>query len=203
VKAAAAKPGVDEIVISGDRRPWSELGFDVHDGRVHVGRVRLRLEEGEREGIVSWSLRGVAGANLDGLPTELSGRGPAHPGRHPNGAVGIDHVVATTPDLERTIAALESAGVRLRRVREAGENRQAFFRLGEVILELVGGPGIEGAARFWGIVFVVEDLDACARLLGDRLGEAHEAVQPGRRIASVRRAAGLPLPVAFITPDPR
>jgi hypothetical protein len=199
--SAATEPGVDEIVIRGEARPWAELGFAVRDGGFSAGTVRVRLEEGEAEGIVGWSLRGVEGADLDGLPTELSRRGPAEPDRHPNGALQIDHVVATTPDLERTIAALEAAGVRLRRVRPVGETRQAFFRLGEVILELVGGPGVEGPPRFWGIVFVVEDLDRCAALLGQRLGEPHDAVQPGRRIASVRREAGLPLPVAFITGD--
>jgi hypothetical protein len=200
VTAPAGKPGLDEIVISGDPAPWAALGFETGGGRMRVGTVRVRLAEGEPDGMVGWSLRGVAAAELDGLPTRLSGHGPAEPGQHPNGAVRIDHVVATTPDLERTSAALETAGVRLRRVREAGENRQAFFRLGEVILELVGGPEIEGPPRFWGIVFVVEDLDRCAELLGQRLGHVHDAVQPGRRIASVRREAGLPLPVAFITP---
>jgi hypothetical protein len=200
VTAAGGKPGVDEIVISGAPEPWAELGFETQAGCMHVGTVRVRLARGEPRGISGWSLRGVAGTDLDGLPTEQSRRGPAEPGRHPNGAIRIDHVVATTRDLERTSAALEAAGVRLRRVREAGENRQAFFRLGEVILELVGGPRIHTAPRFWGIVFVVEDLDGCADLLGERLGDVHDAVQPGRRIASVRREAGLPLPVAFITP---
>ena len=170
---------------------------------MNVGTVRLQLRMGEPQGITSWSLRGVAGAHLDGLPTALSALGPVDPGQHPNGALGIDHVVATTPDLERTIAALEAAGVRLRRVREAGENRQAFFRLGEVILEVVTGPRIEEPPRFWGMVFTVQDLDACAALLGSSLGDVHDAVQPGRRIASVRREAGVPLPVAFITPPAR
>ncbi len=58
-----------------------------------------------------------------------------------------------------------------------------------------------GPARFWGITFTVADLDACAELLGDRLGSIREAVQPGRRIATVRESAALGLPVALISPD--
>ena len=84
-----------------------------------------------------------------------------------------------------------------------GPLRQGFFRLGEVILEVVAHPNVEaGPARFWGITFTVADLDAAAELLGDRLGTIRDAVQPGRRIATVRRSAGLGLPVALISaPD--
>jgi hypothetical protein len=35
--------------------------------------------------------------------------------------------------------------------------------------------------------------------MGEKLGEVHDAVQPGRRIATVRREAGLGVPVALIT----
>jgi hypothetical protein len=103
------------------------------------------------------------------------------------------------------VSSLEAAGLDLRRIREPDEPgppvRQGFFRLGEVILEVAEGPG-RGPARFWGITFAVRDLDVCAALLGDRLGEVHDAVQPGRRIATVRREAGLGLPVALITEPP-
>ena len=185
---------------------------------LRVGSVALALAgPAAGEGIVSWTLRDARTAELDGLATDLDDR-PSEPApAHPNGTRRIDHVVVVTPSLDRTAAALDDAGVRLRRERAAGTPeaplRQGFFRLGEVILEVVapareGGspmPGVEpldGAApaRFWGLVFEVGDLDGCAELLGDRLGRAREAVQPGRRIATVRAAAGLGVPVAFITP---
>ena len=69
----------------------------------------------------------------------------------------------------------------------------AFVRFGELVVEVAqaGGP-----ARFWGLTIVVPDLDAIA---GPLLGAARAAVQPGRRIATVRRAAGLSLALAFIT----
>jgi hypothetical protein len=125
---------------------------------------------------------------------------------HPNGAIRIDHIVVFTSDLERTTAALAEAGIERRRVREVeldeGRLRQGFFRLGEVILEVVEHGDVEpGPARFWGITFAVSDLEAAAALLGGRLGSIRDAVQPGRRIGTVRREANLGLPVALISEE--
>ena len=82
------------------------------------------------------TLTGITGTDLDGLKTTVSNRPPAaDPVPHPNGVTSIDHVVAITPVLDRTIAALQHAGLDLRRVRDepsaTGAPRQAFFRLGE------------------------------------------------------------------------
>lgn len=177
------------------------------DGASRVGTVTLRFGAPGAGGIAGWTLAAIAGeGDLDGLPTR---RGPAPDASapapaHPNGALRLDHVVVMTPDLERTLAALQSAGLDLRRIREAGGPgrplRQAFYRLGEVVLEVVGDVEPAGPARFWGLVVVVDDLDALARRLGDRLGRPRDAVQPGRRIATARERAGLGLPVAFMTP---
>ena len=149
-------------------------------------------------------------AEIDGLPTEhraaRAASGQQHPNasQHPNGAIGLDHVVVTTPDFDRTSAALAAAGMPLRRVREApGGFRQGFRRLGPAILELVEARDAPpGPADFWGLVVIVSDLDALAERLGDRLGAAKPAVQPGRRIATLRSSAGLGEPIAFMTPEP-
>ena len=78
--------------------------------------------------------------------------------------------------------------------------------MGQPILEVIehppGTPAAEdreAPARFWGLAFVVEDLDASARVLGPLLGEVRDAIQPGRRIGTVRREAGLGLPVALMS----
>ena len=78
-----------------------------------------------------------------------------------------------------------------------------------MILEVVQAPPgtriaeqPDGPARLWGISFLVEDLDATAAFLGDRVGEPRDAVQPGRRIATLRREAGLGPAIAFMTPGP-
>jgi hypothetical protein len=210
--ARASGPTIDELAIADEPAVWRAAGFGVTGDRCEVGSVRLRLEgPGRGRGIVGWSVRGAASLELDGLPTAASESPPAAGTPHPNGTVSIDHVVVITPALERTVAALGDAGLDLRRRREGptpgGSERQAFFRMGELILEVVEAPDgtrirsdPDGPARLWGISFLVEDLERTAAALGDLLGSSRDAVQPGRRIATLRREAGLGPAVAFMTP---
>jgi hypothetical protein len=196
-----ARPELDEIVLGGRPEAWEAFGFAVAAGVVAIGGVRIRLGgEGGPEGVVGWSLRGIdADADLDGLPTSVSHRPPPGTLAHPIGATAVDHLVALTPDFDRTLGKLRAAGLDYRSTRDAGNGfRQAFFVLGPCLLEL-GGPA-EGEVRFWGLTLVVDDLDAAAARAGDRLGRVKDAVQPGRRIATVRREAGLGVPVALMTP---
>jgi hypothetical protein len=205
---------VDELMVGDMPEAWAALGFAVEGDTCVVGEVRIRLAGAEAgKGLAGWSLRGIEGTELDGLATTRSDRDlPATTQPHPNGVTELDHVVAITPALERTVAALEKAGLDLRRIREeptpAGAPRQAFFRLGPTILEVVQEPeettergGGDRPAFFWGLAFVTPDLDATVAGLGERVSEARDAVQPGRRIATLRRVAGLGLPVALMTPD--
>jgi hypothetical protein len=49
-------------------------------------------------------------------------------------------------------------------------------------------------------VLIVADLDAACDLIGpDRISPPKNAVQPGRRIATIRADVGLGLPVALMT----
>jgi hypothetical protein len=221
---------IEELVLADEPERWAALGFSVESDAVQLGAVRLRLAgKHAGRGIVGWSLRGISSTELDGLPTtrldeiEANGRPPdgSVPGagqdpiaaEHPNGVVAIDHVVTMTPALERTVQALQDAGLDLRRIREqptpAGAPRQAFFRLRAEILEVVQEPeqaiaargehGAEWSARLWGLAFVAPDLDRTVAALGEHAGAAREAVQQGRRIATVRRSAGLAVPVALMS----
>lgn len=206
-----SRPTIDELLIADPPAAWLGAGFEVDGGAVDVGSVRLRLAGGGAgRGIVGCTVRDLAADRPDGLPVTPSMAPPREPRSrpHPNGVVSLDHLVAFSPDLERTIAALEQAGLELRRLRDeptpAGAPRQAFFRLAEVILEVIQAPppSREEPARFWGLAFQVQDLDATAHHLGDRLGEPRDAVQPGRRIATLRGKAGIGPAVAFMTPGP-
>jgi hypothetical protein len=194
------RPELDELILGDAPEAWEALGFTVADGVAAIGGVRLRLT-GRGGGIAGWSLRGIApDADLDGLPTSVSQAPPASADSHPIGAVAVDHVVALTPDFDRTAGKLRAAGLDYRSTRDAGSGfRQAFFVLGACLLEL-GGPAEGAPPTFWGLTLVVEDIDAAAQLLGERLGRVKDAVQPGRRIATLRRDAGLGLPVALMTP---
>jgi catechol 2,3-dioxygenase-like lactoylglutathione lyase family enzyme len=192
-------PTLEELEIADEPADWRALGFEVESGDCQVSSVRLRLlGKGPRRGILGWKLR--AG---EAEPTEA----PAHP----NGVARIDHVVLMSPDLDRTVEELRSEGFELRRIREGetpgGSTRQAFFRLGEPILEVVQAPegssvarNPEGPARLWGIAFLVDDIDAVGSALGELLGTPCDAVQPGRKIATLRPEAGLGPAIAFMTP---
>jgi hypothetical protein len=180
-------PVLSEIRVAADPAAWVDAGFSVAGESIHVGGVSIEFVEGEG-GIVEWTLADVE----RDLPAAA----------HANGVTAIDHVVLLAPDLEQKIAELEAQGIELRRIREGetgmGTYRQAFFRVGRPILEVVEADPPE---RFWGITFTTAGIDAAAELLGDKLGRVKDAVQPGRRIATVRNEAGLGLPVALISPE--
>jgi hypothetical protein len=196
-------PTLSEVAIADPPERWAALGFAVEDSRAVLGGMQLRFGV-EGRGITSWSMTGIGAiTEIDGLPTTEATPPPyKKPVTHPNGAAGIDHVVVVSPDFDRTAAALDSAGLTLRRVRDAGGFRQGFRRAGPAIVELVEAKdAAAGPATFWGLVVVVEDLDALADGLGERLGQIHDAVQMGRRIATLQAVAGLSLKVAFMTPE--
>jgi hypothetical protein len=192
-------PTLEELEIADEPADWSALGFDVEDGACQVSSVRLRLVgKGPRRGILGWTLTGEEPP-------------PGSPPPHPNGVARIDHVVLLSPDLDRTVEELRSDGFELRRIRDGetpgGSTRQAFFRIGEPILEVVQAPeGTSvardpgGPARLWGLAFLVEDLEHTASALGGLLGTPRDAVQAGRRIATLKPEAGLGPAIAFMTP---
>jgi hypothetical protein len=186
-----------ELVIADDAAAWAALGFAPDgDGVVALGGLAVRLAGREAgDGVVALHVDGLAAERPDGLPVVAGGSPPAVPGAHPNGARAIDHLVALTDDRDRTAGALAAAGGDVRRRGEPPElpAPMAFVRFGELIVEVAqaGGP-----ARFWGLTVTVPDVDALA---GPLLGSARAAVQPGRRIATVRREAGLSVALALMS----
>jgi hypothetical protein len=207
---------IDEILVGDDPESWEAAGFLVDpDGTCRIGRVRVRLvgrDGGKR--ILGWSLRGAPAARLadgtfDGLPTTLSEAEPDAPAAHPNGSTYIDHIVLLSPNLPRTVEALGAIGLEARGQRDTDSYgapmRQMFFRLGEVILELIGKPDEpgEGAPGFFGLAITVDDIDRLAVDLGQHLGPIKDAVQEGRRIATLRhKDLGMSVATAFMSPEP-
>jgi hypothetical protein len=190
--------------VPGDAQPWRDLGFTVVDdavplanGAIRVGAVRASLEVGGRE---------PTRATVDGIPVGTGEH--VTPVGHRNGAVELDHVVIMTDSLQRTSeSVLESLGLEQRRVRETPSVRQAFHRFADddgepaargCIVEVVEGSEV-GEVSLWGVVVIVDDLDAAVESAGGLVGAPRDAVQSGRRIATVSRVAGLPLAVALMS----
>jgi hypothetical protein len=214
-------PALVALDVGGSAEPWTSIGLTAADGVSQVGDVTFRYEHLVTAGAARGGLGGAdprLGAVRDRgtrgprrlptvwLPEPVT---PNQPVEHPLGVTALDHVVVASPDPRRTFACFESAGLQLRLEREAGSAQrplvQGFFRDGQARIEVVGPaePSDDGPATFWGLTLVVEDLDAAVAELGpERCGPARDAVQPGRRIAALTRAAGLPLRVALMTPEP-
>jgi len=219
VSASAAtppRPALAGIDVGGAPDAWAAAGFSLDGGEVVAGGVQVRALPGSPGTLRLVSPRDGSGPEpreLDGLavewapaPSEARRAGSA---AHPNGAVAVDLAVVVTGSRERTGAALAAVGLPFGRRLEGevpggGLARRGFLRFANgPILEVVEPHGAPpGPARLWGIQFAVDDLDRAAADLGPLLGEPHDAVQPGRRIATVRREAGLGVAVSLITPEP-
>lgn len=209
-----------ELEVADDPASWAQAGFSVVDDVVMVDDVRIRLSGAapDRRGIVGWSVSGLVPRieGIDGLPTNFVDAGDPSSERpvHANGAHGIDHVVVISSDLDRSIAALATVGLACRRIRDTTSPqgtpmRQAFFKLGPVVIEVVDSsprssePDLAGTtggpAAWFGLVFDVDDLELTGKGLGDGLGRVKPAVQSGRRIATLRhRSFDMSVATAFM-----
>jgi hypothetical protein len=204
---------VDAFDVADPADAWARAGFTVgSDAVCRIGGISIRLVGRDRgTGIIGWSLRGLPSGtsvhDLDGVPTTSSSEAPAaSTTTHRNGVTAVDHVVLLSPDLGRTVESLAAVGVDPRRERDGELDRrpirQIFFRLGEVIVEVVGAPDTagEGPSSLWGITYAVTDIDATASFFGDRTTPVKDAVQPGRRITTLRhRAFGMSVRTALIS----
>ena len=208
---------IAEIHIGDDPLAWKAIGLDVDAGHTaHVGHVRLHFHPGAPErGIFRWVLAGTPDEDVTDVDGLVTGHGepPSMAGLAPSHLIGaevIDHLVVRTSDIDRTVRAIERGlGLPLRRTRDGESSgqkmRQAFFRMGEVVLELVGPPepeAVGGPAEFWGLAFTVTSIQEAVDFLGpDLVSDPKEAVQPGRWIATVRSAAGLGVPLALMSDE--
>ncbi|KAJ3405587.1 hypothetical protein HDV05_006523 [Chytridiales sp. JEL 0842] len=56
---------------------------------------------------------------------------------HPNGAVGIDHIVILSPNFKKTIGMMAMVSVHPRKMTQVRGTKMCFFRSGDVVIELV------------------------------------------------------------------
>jgi hypothetical protein len=194
------------LAVPGDSEPWKAAGFACSEAGFAAGAVQVLFGRPDGAGtrLVIDPPSGLAGAGLE-EEIEVSGEIPDRD--HPNGVVGVDHVVISTTAMERARDALLEAGLDLRLEREgrAGNQEvdQAFFLAGPCVVELVGRSGTgDGGSAVWGVTFTTDSLDALPALDPPPVASIRDAVQPGRRIAVARREVGLPTRVAFMNPRP-
>lgn len=195
------------LTIGGRHQPWVDLGFAVDD-RGAIPLLNGALVIGEGSGMTGLTVDHIGGAptDVEGIPVGLSGRVP--PADHPNGALGLDHLVMLTDSIERTSGRIADVlGLPLKRIRETATVRQGFHRFADesdargCIVEVVEGPDQQRTALV-GLVVNIADLHGWCDMIGpDKVGIPKAAVQPGRYIATVRSGVGLGVPVAFMTPD--
>lgn len=193
----------------GDRpEAWEAIGFDVDGDRVTVGGVTLHLvgDDGPR-GVLAWTVDPPVDHDVDGL-AHREGPAPVDERPHRNGVTAVDHVVVGTPHVDRTLEALAQVDLVPRRTvagLRGGDRAYAFLLLGTCVLEVIGPRDHDpartpGPATFVGLAFVAPDLDVVEGL-GDVAGEPRDAIQPGRRIVTLRaREHGVSVPVAVLTP---
>ena len=203
---------------------WEAAGFRVSNGNtVQLGGTTIACT-GTGEAFLGWRIEGLGGEDPHGPKREIDGINLLAPSDstspvfaqeaqpHPNGITRIDHIVVSTGNCDRSIAAFEAADFVVRGERctssYGSPMRQVFFFAGDVIVELMGpdrGQEVSDApASIFGLALVAEDLSFTAEALGDLLGTPKDAVQAGRQIAGLRtKSVGIGLAVAVMSPHQR
>jgi len=182
------------LVVGGAPEPWESLGFaklSTEGPRTLFSLVdaMLIVDSSREPGMVDWQL---ADSPFSGPSGKI-------------GCLGVDHVVWRTDDLDATCNEITRlTGAPRKRVRDAGNGVvQGFHRVGRMVVEVVAGGAPAGEPHLWGFVVNVADLDAVCAFAGpDVVGTPKTAVQPGRRIATARSAAGLGVPFALMDTTP-
>lgn len=193
----------------GPRIAWHTLFPQSDSSSYLLSDVRLVVDETRVAGLFGWTISTDVDAeiSIDGIPTTLVSHAPVESRESAVGlqrAVGLDHVVVSTSNIDRTCASIEKElGLEVRRERELGNGVvQRFHKLDNTIIEVVTGPQVthEGSS-LWGMVVSVDDLFELHEELGDNvMSPPKKATQPGRFISTVRQSVGLGIPFALMTP---
>ncbi len=143
-----------------------------------------------------WTGSVATGADFAARRTRLERLG----GPNENTVDYLEHLVVMTPSLEDAIAAHEKIGLPCKRIREAGGGvRQAFFKLEQTVLEIVG-PG-HRTPQVWGLAFMCKDIRRAvdlARANGMEATEPKTAIQGGKIARIVNPLDGVA--VAYMEP---
>ena len=124
-------------------------------------------------------------------------------GINANSVEYLEHIVVMTPVLDDAIAANAAIGVPCKRIREVGNGaRQAFFKLEQTVLEIVGPARARPGC--WGLALMCSDIAqavAMARANGLQATEPKLAIQGGQIARIVEPLDGVA--IAFMQAGPR
>lgn len=203
---------LQRIVIGDDPGSWRSAGFSVLDNEMVFGKTVVELAgTANGRGVLGWAIEGVT-SNIESITSIApSGTTLAVEQRtgldNTNAVFAIDHVVIETGDLDRTVAAFTEVGMKERRQGQMttplGERRQSFLWAGRVIIEIVApvtaDPNV--AMRVWGLALVSANLATTSHVLAENMSEPRDAVQPGRKIATIDTSAlDISVPLVVMSP---
>ncbi len=205
---------LQQLVIGDDADSWRAAGFSVDGNHLTLGKVVVEFagSKGQR-GVLGWKLAGVE-ATVESIPT-ITGENslPTEVKARPsniNKIFAIDHVVVESKNVDRTVAAFAEVGMVERRsatmMTPMGERRQSFLWAGRVIIEVIGPlqpehADLDGEASIWGLALVSSNLQTTSHVLDAHLSEPKDAVQPGRKIATMRtKELDISVPIVVMSP---
>jgi len=193
-------------------------------GFIKVGRLAIGFTGSSSEGISHWIWSGVVpeSTTIADIPTismmdDADESKEAKP--HPNGVIGVDHIVLHTRNLSKVEATFRTLGSKLRAQRDDIYPGviQSFFRpANETIIEVVSPKAVSPAKDdenpifgfisdkilVWGITFVTRDMSKTKSFLGEGLGKVLDAKQGGgRKIGTLRnKVFEINSAIALMTP---
>lgn len=232
VSSAPLTPYPTDICITDNDSAWEQVGFNINaaDKYADFGEIRLWFKPGSGgKGITSWGFANldVAASNcntstLCGIPminqSNMDKIIDDTSYGHPNGVVGIDHIVISTKNPQWVENEFLRLGIKKKR--ETTNNKlgisYSFYRPGKTILEVISTvadinneivPSVIETTEMalpgtyiWGITFVTKDIDFTHKALVDLTKLPWDAVQKGRKITTLNsQKANISTKVAFIS----
>ncbi len=160
-----------------------------------------------------WNRFRIPDAAMSGVKTFVlqpeTGMLPS-PAQSEDTVTGLDHAVINTPNPERALArygAKLGLDLRMDRKFEAFGARMLFFRIGDLILEMLSKLDADQPHTaedvFWGLSWRAEDLGAAHKRLSDA-GLQLSDIRPGRKTGSrvfTVKSGTLNVPTLFIGPQ--
>ena len=182
---------------------WNGAGFKAVNGVVALSDIDVLFVKGTG-GLIEWgwdklpegmtSICGVPAFRYEDKNTIQ---------KQPNGVLSVDHIVLHSNDAEYVKNEFAKLNMTPRAQRDDiyPGITQIFYRPEKgVVIEVVVNKDFP-KTFLWGMTLVVEDIDIAKQLLKDNSSNPKKAIQPGRRILTVRGAQlNIETNMAMMTP---